>query len=138
MAADTESRSPARRGAFWLLVIGLALSLTGCGGSKSTSELIELTKSKDSADRIRAIQGLGTRAAEADAVVPVLTEAMKDEDVFVRRDAARGLGQIGPAASAAIPALRTAIRDKNPHVRQAATDALRKVAPDLSLEPGKR
>jgi HEAT repeat protein len=138
MAADTDSPSLARRGAFWLLVIGLVLNLTGCGGSKSTSELMELAKSKDSADRIRAIQGLGTRAADADAVVPVLADAMKDEDPFVRRDAARGLGQIGPAASAAIPALRTATRDKNPHVRQAATDALRKVAPDSPPEPGKR
>jgi HEAT repeat protein len=119
------------------LVAGLALVLCGCGG-KSTAELIDLAKSKDSADRARAVGALGKRGAEADAAVPVLAEALKDEDAFVRRDAARSLGQIGPAASAAVPALRVATRDKNQHVRQAAAEALRKVAPDLPPEPETR
>jgi HEAT repeat protein len=119
------------------VVAGLALALGGCGG-KPTGELLELTKSKDSADRARAVRALGDRGAEADAVVPVLMAALKDEDAFVRRDAARSLGRIGPAASAAVPALRAATRDKNVHVREAAADALRKVAPDLPPEPTKR
>jgi HEAT repeat protein len=129
-----RSRLPGRA----LLLAFFALALSGCGGGKSTGELLELAKSKDSADRARAVRALGERAAEAEIVVPVLTEALKDEDAFVRRDAARGLGQIGPAASTAVPALQTASRDKNQHVRQAATDAIQKIAPGTAPEPKKR
>jgi HEAT repeat protein len=120
------------------LVAFLVLASGGCRGSNSTRDLIEMAKSKDSADRARAVQALGERRAEADVVVPILVEAMKDKDAFVRRDAARGLGRLGPAAAAAIDAIRTGMRDKNQHVRQAAAEALRKVAPDLPPEPVKR
>ena len=96
-----------------------ALVLCGCG-KKSTGELIELAKSNESADRARAVQSLGERGKEADAVVPILVASLKDQDAFVRRDAARSLGRIGPAAGEAVPALRSAARDKNQHVRQAA------------------
>jgi HEAT repeat protein len=137
MAARTER---SRRSGWGLLLLAafLLLALSGCGGKKSTGELLELAKSKDSADRVRAVRALGERGAEAEVVVPVLAEALKDEDAFVRRDAARGLGQIGPAASAAVPALQTASRDKNQHVRQAATDAIQKIAPGTLPETKKR
>jgi len=135
MAARTDGRSRVW-GILWSSAAGLVL--VGCGGSKSTGELIDLTRSKDSADRARAIRGLGEREAEADVVVPVLARALKDEDAFVRRDAARGLGRFGPAASPAVPDLRSAVRDKNQHVRQAASDALRQIAPNLPPEPSKR
>jgi len=120
-----------------ILSLTVIVALSGCG-AKPTNELVELTKSRDSSDRVRAVRALGERGAESDVVVPALTEALKDEDAFVRRDAARGLGQIGPTASTAVPALRTASRDKNQHVRQAAADAIRKIAPDLPPEPRKK
>jgi hypothetical protein len=137
MAARTDRSRESNR-VLLPLIAFLLLALGGCGGGKSTGELLELAKSKDSADRVRAVRALSERGAEAEVVVPVLTEALKDEDAFVRRDAARGLGQIGPAAAAAVPALQTASRDKNQHVRQAAADALQKVAPGTSSEPKKR
>jgi HEAT repeat protein len=135
MAARTDNRF------WWTSVVILplmALVLCGCERAKSTTELLELAKSKDSADRARAIKALSERGEETDVVVPALTEALKDENAFVRRDAAQGLGRIGPAASTAVPALRVAVRDKNQHVRQAASEALRQIAPDLPPEPGKR
>ncbi len=136
MAADTENRTRVR--AFWPLTASCVLALVGCGGPKSTPELIELTKSKDGADRTRAIRELGERGGEAELVVPALVWAMKDEDAFVRRDAARALGNIGPAASTAVAALQSAIRDKNQHVREVAVEALKKVAPDLPQPTKKR
>ncbi len=135
MAGHTDNRALRFR---FPLIACLALVIGGCGGPLSTGELIELTKSKDSSDRVRAVQKLGERETEADVVVPVLIEAMKDQDAFVRRDAARGLGRIGPPAAAAVPALRGAAKDKNQHVREAVADTLRKVAPDLPPETKKR
>ena len=116
------------------LLAALALALGGCGASKSTGEWIELSKSKDSADRTRAIRELAERTADADAVVPALTAALSDVDAFVRRDAARVLGQFGPNAAMAVPALQTAARDKNQNVRQTALEALRQIAPHVSVE----
>ena len=120
------------------LLTALALALGGCGASKSTGEWIELSKSKDSADRTRAIRELAERKADAEAVVPVLTAALADVDAFVRRDAARALGQFGSMAATAVPALKSAARDKNQHVRETALAALRQIAPDVSVEPRKR
>jgi HEAT repeat protein len=131
MATRTETRL-GRSGARAFLKAGaacLAIAVCGCGGSKSTGELIESAKAKDSADRTRAVQQLADRKGNADTVIPALVQALQDEDAFVRRDAARALGRLGPAASTAAPALRGATRDKNLHVRQAATDSLRLVAP---------
>jgi HEAT repeat protein len=122
----------------WGMLGFLALALVGCGDSKPTSDLIDQSKSKDSADRTQAVRGLAARKTEADTVAPVLADALRDEDAFVRRDAARALAQLGPAAVAAVPALRIAARDKNLHVRQAAADALQKVAPDLAPDPQRR
>ena len=139
MATHTEGRFKAGRAAAISTLAGLlSLALCGCGGSQSTSELIEMSKSKGSADRARAVQMLGERKAEAETVVPVLIQALKDEDAFVRRDAAKALGQIGPPAETAVPALRFAARDKNQHVRQTASVALHQIAPDLPPEPKKK
>jgi HEAT repeat protein len=115
----------------------VALGFGGCGGAVSTGDLMGQSRSRDSADRAKAVRALGERAAEADAVVPVLIEALKDENAFVRRDAALALGRIGPAARPAAPALEAATRDRNAHVRRAASDALQKVKAASPAAPGK-
>ncbi len=126
------------RCAFGMLVTLLSLATCGCGGSKSTAEWIELSKSKDSAERIRAIGALAEKKSEAEAVIPALIEALKDSNAFARRDAARALGSFGAAASVAASALQLAARDKNEHVRQAAKDALLRIAPNSPPEPKKK
>ncbi len=139
MAARTDAHlASMSRFAFGALVAILALGACGCGGSKSTAEWIELSKSKDSAERSRAIGALAEKKSEAEVVIPALVEALKDTEAFARRDAARALGSFGAAASAAVPALRLASRDKNGHVRQAAKDALMRIAPDSPPETKKK
>jgi len=114
------------------------LLLVGCSRGKSTADWLEKLHSQDSAVRLHAANALGERKAEAQAVVPALSEALKDRDAFVRREAAHSLGRIGPEAKQAVPALLAATQDRQPKVRQAAAQALKQIDPDGAGKTGAR
>jgi len=120
-----------------ILWAGFVLAIVGCAG-RSTAEWIELTKSKDSAERLHAVKALAERTSEASTVVPALTDMLKDPDAFVRRDAAAALGRFGAQAKSAIPALLAAQSDKNPHVRDEAIKAIHEIDPGIVIKPAKK
>jgi HEAT repeat protein len=102
------------------------LTLVGCTG-RPTNEWVDQLKAVDSKDRIHAIRALSERPADAETVVPALSDSLKDRDPFIRRDAAQALAKLGPNARAALPALRPLLKDKNHQVRRAAEDAIKKI-----------
>jgi HEAT repeat protein len=112
-------------------LLGILLACTGCGKG-STAHWIGQLKAEDSRTRIQAIHTLQERKADAEEVVPALTEALNDENTYVRRDAARALGSFGAAAAGAIPTLQTARRDREPSVRKAAGIALGRIDPQFA------
>jgi HEAT repeats len=115
MPAGTKRGIRKRLPVILLAVLGIAQA--GCGG-KSTGEWIEQLQSKNSAERLHAVNALGKRGREAEVVAPALAGALKDDDAFVRRDAAEALGELGAGAKPAFTALLVAARDKNAGVRQ--------------------
>ncbi len=119
------------------LTVSFLIALSaGCGGGKSTAEWVEQLRSKDSAQRLHAVNALGERRKESAVVAPALVEALRDGDAFVRRDAARALGKIGPEARSATIALVAALKDKNSSVRQAAGKALKGIDPEAAAKAG--
>jgi HEAT repeat protein len=125
-----------RRASLWLLLGVLAAG--GCGGSKSTDELIGDLKSTQEHDRLVAVRVLPERKGEAAKVVPALITALKDSDGDVRRSAALGLGSFGDQATEAIPALQTAQQqDRDARVREAAGLALSRIDPARFFPPSK-
>ncbi len=120
-----------------LLLVSFALLAAGCA-SKSTAEWIDLTKSKDSAERIHAVKALAERTKEASIVVPAIADLLKDPDAFVRRDAATALRNFGSDAKPAIPALLAAQADKNVHVRDEAIKSIREIDPTVPIKPPKK
>jgi HEAT repeat protein len=117
--------------------ICLILVVAGCE-SKSTSEWIDLTKSKDSAQRLHAVKALAERTKDAATVVPVLADVLKDPDAFVRRDAAAALAGFGEQAKPAIPALLAAQSDKNAHVRNEVIRAIHEIDPGIVIKAPKK
>jgi HEAT repeat protein len=111
-----------------LLLVSLAVLVTGCGG-KTTDEWV---------GQLHSVKALGERGAEAPTVVPALAEAMKDQDAFVRRDAAVALGKIGPEAKSAVPVLFAARKEKDRFVRKAASEALKRIDPEAAARAGVR
>jgi HEAT repeat protein len=118
-----------------LVLLGVVVLLAGCGG-KPTSALLEQLRSRESAQRLRAIKALERKRSEAAVVVPALAQALADEDAFVRRDAARALGRFGTDGREAVPALVPLLRDRNAGVRKAAAGALRAIDPATAARLG--
>jgi HEAT repeat protein len=112
----------------------LMLCLLACGGcgKKSTDELIQDLKSKQHADRLKAVRILPQRKGDAAKVVPGLIEALKDGDDDVRLSAAIGLGYFGDQAKDAIPALQAARADRDARIREAAGVALLRIDPTIA------
>jgi HEAT repeat protein len=111
-----------------VLFLGL-LASGGCGGQKSTAELIEDLKTREGRERIIAVRLLPQRQGDAARVVPALIDALKYRDGDVRRSAALGLGSFGEQARDAIPALEATRRDRDARVREAAGIALSRIDP---------
>ena len=120
-----------------IIVSFLVVLSAGCGRGKTTADLLEQMRSKESAQRLHAIEALGDRGKEA-AVAPALAVALRDEDAFVRRDAAVALGRIGAEARQTTPALVATLKDKKADVRRAAAKALSRIDPDALPRAGRR
>jgi len=71
-------------------------------------------------------------AAEGEAVIPALIDALRDKSV--RKHAAMVLGKIGPEVRAAVPALSVALKDKNTEVRRFSVLALGEIAREIGPE----
>jgi HEAT repeat protein len=123
------------RTCFVLLLCGLAS--TGCGGKKSTDELIKDLQSSEERDRLIAVRLLAERKGDATKAIPALTEALKDKSEDVRLSAAIGLGYFGEQARVAIPALQAAQRDKDGRIRDAAGVALSRIDPTQFRPPSR-
>ena len=121
-----------------IIVLCLAALSAGCGRGKSTADLLEQMRSKESAQRLHAIEALGHRGQEAAVVAPALALALRDEDAFVRRDAAEALGRIGPGARHTTPALVATLKDRKANVRLAAARALKRIDPDAMARAGRK
>jgi HEAT repeat protein len=109
-----------------LIIVGMTLFLAGCGAA-STDDWVSQLKDADVVKRRQALRELGARTAEAQRIVPALSESLSDENAYVRRDAAMTLGKFGPDARETVPALNLALKDKDPSVRNAAGSALKKI-----------
>jgi HEAT repeat protein len=116
------------RMARWLVLLSV-VACGGCGGRKSTDDLIEALKSPQERDRIIAVRLLPQHKDDANRVVPALIDALKDKDDNVRCSAAIGLGYFHEQARDAISALEAAQRDEDPRVREAAGVALSRIDP---------
>ena len=121
-----------------IIVLCLVALSAGCGRGKSTADLLEQMRAKESAQRLHAIEALSDRRKEAAVVVPALALALRDEDSFVRRDAAEALGRFGPEARQTAPALVVALKDRKANVRQAAARALSRIDPDAMPKVGQK
>jgi HEAT repeat protein len=111
------------------------LACGGCGGNKSTAEMIADLKSGAERERIIAVRTLPQRGGDSAQVIPALIEALKDKDGDVRRSAALGLGSFGEEAKDAIPALQTVQHDRDARIREAAGIALSRIDPARFAAP---
>ncbi len=100
------------------------------GCQKSTTNIIQETKSADSGTRLKAVRTLGQRRDDRSRVIPALIDALEDEDDEVRKGAAYSLGTFGEDARDAVPALRAMSKDSNDEVRKAAGVALKFIEPE--------
>jgi HEAT repeat protein len=116
------------------IVVGLLLTLTGCGGEVDQS--VEQLQSDDAGTRASGARKLGEMQGERAVAVPALVEALDDPDADVRRISAFALGEIGKDANAAVPALVETLEDpaEPPNVRFAAAFAVVQIDP-LRTEP---
>ena len=74
--------------------------------------------------RVQAALKLWELGTDAQAILPVLTEALQAEDPDVILYAARGLGRLGPAAKAAASRLEALAEHDSEVIRRAAAGAL--------------
>jgi HEAT repeat protein len=116
------------------LLLGVAglLMLVGTAGQAadaSTEDLIGKLNSADSAVRLKAIDELGARGANAAEAVAPLTTLLTDASAEVRSHAARSLGEIGAPAKPAAPALAALLKDDDPVVRRQVVQALVAIRP---------
>jgi HEAT repeat protein len=88
--------------------------------------LIENSRHRFPATRLRAIKSLGKLGQEASTALPVLTLSLDDADPKVREAAAAAIGHIGPAALTALAGMLT---HPDKYVRRNAVWALSKIGP---------
>jgi len=113
------------------IMVGATLLIAGCG-APSTEDWLSQLKDQEVVKRRQALRELGPRLAEAERIVPALTEALRDDNGYVRHDAAVVLGKFGADARGAVPALTAALKDKERNVRTAAAAALKKIDPQAA------
>jgi HEAT repeat protein len=119
-----------RRWTGLILRLGL-LACVGCGGEKSTDELIADLRSGKEGEGVIAARTLPRGKRDAAKVVPALIEALNHKGQDVRRSSALKLGQFHELAKDAIPALQKAKQqDSDPRVREAAGIALSRIDPE--------
>src|SRR6516225_4894029 len=70
--SDSTEEKPMR----WLLILGVAVSLTGC--ARSTEDWVRQLKDEDVVKRRQALRELAARNTEAERLVGPLTEALRD------------------------------------------------------------
>jgi HEAT repeat protein len=126
-----------RRNTNWILIL-VPIACLGCGGNKSTAELVQDAKSANEMNKIKAVRQLGDQQRDAEQTVPVLIESLKDKSVNVRRSAALGLGEFGDRAKDAVPALQAAQSDQDARVREAAGIALSRIDPSKFSPPSSK
>jgi HEAT repeat protein len=113
----------------WVLLLSL-LTCGGCGGGKSTDELITDLKSGKEGEGVIAARTLPIGNRDAAKVIPALTEALAHKGSDIRRSSALKLSQFHEQAKDAIPALQKMERDDgDPRVREAAGIALSRIDP---------
>ena len=95
--------------------------LAACG-HEAVPALLEATKSAEIG--YHAYEALTGMQHDADAVVPLLANALSSPDVSIRRVAASVLGFLEEHAEPAIPALRRALKDPDETIAQNATVTL--------------
>jgi HEAT repeat protein len=120
----------------WLLILGVAVALTGC--ARSTEDWVRQLKDEDVVKRRQALRELAARSTEAERLVGPLTEALRDANPYVRHDAALALAKLGAEARTAVPVLTVALRDRDRGVRAAAGKALKKIDLQAARQAGLR
>ncbi len=120
----------ARRGAAWLVLLGVSAALAGSAFADqqpSVEETIAAAKSADEAASLAAIQSLGTRGGAP--AIAALTDLLKSESPLTRAYAARALGTIGAPAKPATESLLALLGDSDPIVRRQALAAIAAIRP---------
>jgi HEAT repeat protein len=118
------------RGQMGLVILFCLLACVGCGGQKSTDELIADLRSGKDEEGFKAARNLPRGKGDAAKVVPALIEALNHRGNDVRRSSALKLGEFHELARDAIPALQTAEHnDGDARVREAASIALSRIDP---------
>ena len=125
---DTIMAHAKAQGIRLVTLLGIALTLTGCGSSVDPRlgprvEALRAYRTDPNPDHeaVRAMVEIGAPA------VPALVDLLRDEERFIRRGAAYALGGIGPDAKGALPAIVDTLSDGaqgNWVVRQACVYAL--------------
>jgi HEAT repeat protein len=124
--------------AFFLIVMGLLLTTSGCG-LRSADELLAQLNDPDVLKRREAINELAARRLNPRRSIPALAAALQDPSGFVRHDAASALGVFGPQGRAALPALAQSMtRDPARPVRVAAAASLKRIDPEVARRLGIR
>jgi HEAT repeat protein len=109
-----------------------AEGLSGLGPLNGTDvpAVLALLKHPDVEVRIHAIKALGSCAAQAKMIVPVLLEtAGPGADARMRLAVAASLGQLGPEAKAGVPIMAGALAEADKPTRMAILTGLRKLGP---------
>ncbi len=83
----------------------------------------------DEADKLKALDELGTRGAKAAEAVKPIEGLLKDKSAKVRAHAALALGLIGSAALDSVPALAELLKDPDDTVRRTVVRAIQTIHP---------
>ena len=96
----------------------------------SAADSIQLSKSAKEADRIQAVDQLGSPGPQSAEAVATLTALLKDSSATVRAHAAGSLGKIGSPAKPAAADLAALLKDSDDKVRRQSVKAL------IAIRPG--
>jgi hypothetical protein len=94
--------------------------------SARVHQLVNILEGQFHAERLHALQELGSIGPAAADAVPALVEALKDQNQDVRGWAVHGLSRIGPAA---MPGLVEALKNQDAGVSGTAARALGRIGP---------